>query len=154
MLGHQNSLSPLCKFTLRWFPCCQLPTLSTFQFVNSHFVNIEQMGINKVGSWQSGKIYILLLENTWWDGEQVSPAMWSVFDQDGNSQTERYGATGCDETAVNMPWHSKALNHPSITAGFNIASNTRRDWLLTDTLLVLHTATYVALYNNFHLYSV
>ena len=68
-------------------------------------------------------------------------------------ETELYGAPECDETAVKLPSFQslKSSLYHSRLQRFSIlhASNTRSDWLLTD----LHT-TYLALYNNFHLYSV
>ena len=66
---------PLCQLpSLVNFPLCQLPTLVNFplrQFPlwsTSHLVNVDKVGIDEVGSWQSGNWLIHLKKiNEKWD---------------------------------------------------------------------------------------
>ena len=62
--------------------------------VNSHFVNIDQVGNGKVRIDKVEDLPFNIL-NTWLDSEQLYPAMRNLFE---HMETELYGA-GCDETA-------------------------------------------------------
>ena len=104
-------------------------------------MGIDEVGIDKVGSWKSGNVSYA---STW---EHVV-GRWAVFSCNacGVSLSRM-------ETAVNMPSFQSFKSSFYCSRVQRFGSNTRRDWLLTDILLVLHT-TYVASYNNFHLYSI
>ena len=162
-------------------PTSSIPIWSTSHFINSHFVNshlvnvdkvgIDKVGIDELGSWQSGNwrtgkltkwedwaFYVLLttvLENL---HRTLVPAC------SHQSTAPQHLPTGrCHQRRTSSNWTCSSPTWywitPTQTKEKFIAVDqclkkctlvVKR--LLTNTLLVLHI-TYLALYNNFYLYS-
>ena len=132
----------------QWFtPISSIP----MHFIDSYFVNIDQMGIDEVEVDKMGKFTmnfnVLLLGTP--AGEQFSPAMWSVFEQNGNRTVwcPWMWWNSCQFAFIPKPKSSA----PGFRARFSILPQT---WEEVDYWLIRYWYIAYKLYNDFHLYSI